>query len=212
MSDAVATHVDSQQVLADLGLQPDDQAALSRQGFVVAEFRRRNGHRWGPYYKLRWRRGDRQCVQYLGHDAAYARQVSEALAEMQSSLRLTREAARITKQAWRSLREAKRMLEPQMAARGRHFHGDAIRRATLTKRVFDSKQATIESGDNFLTSLTSQCQEGTSHEREIDVIGGSGAANGAELQSANSGRNRIAARRRAAGSDSQVSTRGNGTA
>src|SRR5262249_41197949 len=42
-------------VLAELGLDAAEQQHLAHQGFVRPEYRYRNGRRWGPFYKLRYR-------------------------------------------------------------------------------------------------------------------------------------------------------------
>ena len=60
---------------AGLRLTAADRNALARQGAVVAEYRSRQGRRWGPYFKLRWRHDGRQQVRYLGRDPALAKSI-----------------------------------------------------------------------------------------------------------------------------------------
>ena len=85
--------------LARLGLGPADRAALARQGFVAAEWRRRGGRRWGPYFKLRWRRGGVQRVRYLGREVRISRPVANRDRSASLFLSASLAAAVVTKGA-----------------------------------------------------------------------------------------------------------------
>jgi hypothetical protein len=115
---------DIQKTLAGLRLAAGDREALTLQGFVSEE--RRSGR--GPYYKLRWRRGERQRVRHLGADSARADQVRAALDELQRPRRAATLAARLLADTRRRLREAKGMLAPLAAAEGLYYHGYTLRR------------------------------------------------------------------------------------
>lgn len=101
---------------------PDDFAELTRQGFVCGE---RRGNR--TYYKLRFRRGGRQTVRYLGGTDCAAI-VKQELAHLQADSRALRDLKARTKSANKTLRDTKRELEPVLQAHGFVFHGMAIRR------------------------------------------------------------------------------------
>jgi hypothetical protein len=107
--------------LASLQLTSADLVTLARQGFVAGE---RRGER--RYHKLRFRRGRRQVVKYLGGpERAHA--VQAELDLLQAACRRRRKLAALSHQAREMLREAKRQLEPSLADQGYHFHGLAIR-------------------------------------------------------------------------------------
>jgi hypothetical protein len=120
-----SSDVSKQDQLGCLRLSPEDIHALARQGFVVAEFRQRRG----PYYKLRWRRGVRQCVRYLGSDPDRAQEVRAALEVLQAPHRIGRQIVRLMAEARKHLFHAKRSLRVSAAAQGSHYHGYTLRRA-----------------------------------------------------------------------------------
>src|SRR5947208_9939203 len=103
-------------VLDDLRLSRGDFQALTRQGFVSAESRR--GRR--PVYKLRWRRGGKQQVRYLGQDPARAEEVRLELEALQFRRRCARYVIRLMGAARPHLRRAKRLLAAHAAAHGWH--------------------------------------------------------------------------------------------
>jgi hypothetical protein len=76
-------------------------------------------------YKLRYRLGGRQCVRYLGSDAAAAAALQSDLEQMQGRRRRRHEAA-LRHQA-RRLRQRAKALAPLLAEHGFHFHGRAVR-------------------------------------------------------------------------------------
>jgi hypothetical protein len=108
--------------LRQLRLTPDDLTALKRQGSVQREWRGKL-----QIYKLRFRRGGKQVVRYLG-DAEVARQVAAELAILQATRRASRELHQITKTARETLQESKKKLAPHLDRIGYRFHGFAIRR------------------------------------------------------------------------------------
>jgi hypothetical protein len=112
-----------------------DHAALARNGFVAVEYRWRGGRRWGPYYKLRWRRAGRQRTRYLGANPARCEQVRRELALLQAPLRQARLAAQLLLEARGHLRSLRQELTAPMAARGKQFHGYAVRRRRQGSRT-----------------------------------------------------------------------------
>jgi hypothetical protein len=109
-------------LLCRLRLTAEDLAALKRQGAVQVE--QRGGKSIG---KLRFRRGGKQVVRYIG-GAEVARQVQEELIKWQAGCRKSRALLHLTKAARAALRESKVILAPHLAQIGYQFHGLAIRR------------------------------------------------------------------------------------
>jgi len=119
-----ASDADGQDGLAGLRLSPGDLQALARQGFVATEARQGRG----PSYKLRWRRGGRQRVRYLGPDPGRAEQVRAALEALQRPHRIARRVAQLLGEARKRLLNVKRLLEPHADACGFRYHGYTTRR------------------------------------------------------------------------------------
>lgn len=115
--------------LARLRLDDDDWQALARQGFVGHE--QRGGRK---YWKLRFRRGGRQQVRYVGGDEQ-ARQVTEELEQLQRPMRDLRHLNEVTRRANRALRETKQQTEAVVEQFGFRYHGLRLRkRRTATGR------------------------------------------------------------------------------
>jgi hypothetical protein len=114
--------------LRALRLDDEDVDALARQGFLAVERRRER-----RYLKLRYRRGGRQQVRYVGLEQAQA--VQAELDVLQSDVRMRRRLAVLCRaSAWR-LRNAKNTLKPLFEQQGFRFHGDAIRKRRDPKRT-----------------------------------------------------------------------------
>ncbi len=110
---------------------------FAAQGSVVATWRNRRGKRFGPYYRLAYRRHGRQRSVYLG-PATVADRLRGLLSRLQKPLRRHRLYQRLQSEARRSLREAKRHLAGQLApygitVKGYEFRGAA--RAFSTYRL-----------------------------------------------------------------------------
>lgn len=108
--------------LASLRLEAGDLEELAVQGFVGQEKR---GDR--TYYKLRFRRGGKQVVRYVG-GADRAAIVSKEIAILQADTKLMRELKAKVRIANQLIRETKQSMEPLLEANGLVFHGLAIRR------------------------------------------------------------------------------------
>ena len=111
-----------------LRLSEDDLSALANQGFITSEYRLRDGQKFGPYFKLRFRKDGRQHVRYLGRDARLAAQVDAALASLQAPVCLAREAASLMAEVRQQLRRAKEKMKPHLTDLGFHYHGYVARR------------------------------------------------------------------------------------
>ncbi len=109
-------------LLQRLRLTAEDLAVLRRQGAVQIEQR---GRRF--IGKLRFRRGSKQVVRYLG-GAEAARRVQEELTKWQAQHRKSRELKRLAKVARAALRGAKKTLVLHLQQTDFRFHGLAIRR------------------------------------------------------------------------------------
>lgn len=108
--------------LAGLGITATELSLLSRQGSVCKE---RRGDR--IYFKLRFRKGSRQIVRYVGGSES-ALKVREELSQLRAEKSALREANRVGKIAARVLREAKQKLKPFLLEEGYVFHGLAVRK------------------------------------------------------------------------------------
>lgn len=95
---------------------------LASQGFVCEEWRGKRS-----YYKLRFRRGGKQVVRYIGR-AERAAIVEKELTVIQAESKIVRKLMARVRLANKVLRDAKRTIEPVIQANGFVFHGLAIRR------------------------------------------------------------------------------------
>ena len=90
---------------------------FATQGSVVATWRVRDGKRFGPYYRLAYRRGGRQRSIYLG-PRPVADRLREFLAQLQRPHHRHRLYKRLQTQVRASLRQAKKQLAQQLASLG----------------------------------------------------------------------------------------------
>ncbi len=87
--------------MALIAARPD---LFSRQGYLTATFRCRNGKRFGPYYLLNYREQGRLRSIYLGRPGALVEQVREALKTRRRPVTEFRLFERLVKQIRASLR------------------------------------------------------------------------------------------------------------
>jgi hypothetical protein len=113
--------------LAKLRLVDGDLDELADQGFLAQERRRDCA-----YYKLRFRRGGRQIVRYVG-GANEAAVITEELKKLRAGCRLRRELRALDCSARQMLRDSKSQLEPLLVERGFRFHGRAIRQPRASR-------------------------------------------------------------------------------
>jgi hypothetical protein len=110
--------------LATLGLSGEELAALTKQGFVCAEYRGHGRMR----YKLRFRIGAKQHVRYLGTAPEFVDQARTELGQLQQRALQHRELKRLVRMAKHKLRTAKHQLEPLLHNAGFVFHGLSVRK------------------------------------------------------------------------------------
>jgi hypothetical protein len=119
--------------LAILAARPD---LFSRQGSVVASWRRRGTRTYGPYYRLAYRDAGRQKSIYLGcEDAAPAarpapslvQEVRRRLALLQTPRRRCRVLDRLRRHISAALRIQKIRLNIQLRPLGLHLKGFEVR-------------------------------------------------------------------------------------
>jgi hypothetical protein len=101
--------------------------ALCRGGSVQQSWRYRGGRRLGPFFRLAYREGAKQCSLYLGRDPALAGEVRAALRQLQAPLRQQREADHRLAEIRAELRQQRRALDGELAQRGLRRKGSEIR-------------------------------------------------------------------------------------
>ena len=100
---------------------------LCANGSVATEYRWRNGRRFGPYFRLRYRQGNTQRSIYLGPSPELAEKVRRLLAELQ----FRRTCRRLTRNIRASLRLEKKNLQNMLRACGYRMKGFEIHKARL---------------------------------------------------------------------------------
>jgi hypothetical protein len=109
--------------LTSLGLDQEQIAALSHQGFVSSEQSNQ-----GPVrFKLRFRNGRRQVVRYIGTDNNFAEQVRCELDKLQERVRSQRQLNRQCREIRRRLRTIKRRTASVLTDIGHVYHGLSLR-------------------------------------------------------------------------------------
>ena len=96
-----------QQVHPALALLAARPELFVRQGTVVASRRGRGTQSYGPYYRLTYRDGDRQCSLYLGREGTLVEQVRQALERLQQNRFQYQIIERMRRQTLASLRVQK---------------------------------------------------------------------------------------------------------
>jgi hypothetical protein len=115
--------------LLALGLSAEQLAILARNGSLRAE----NRGQGKAYYRLRFRKGTKQCTCYVGKQMEFVDQVREELKRLQGKIQSRRQLRRLAKEARVLARNTKCLLEPLLPDAGRVFHGRAIRRRRLNR-------------------------------------------------------------------------------
>jgi len=103
------------------------RALFSTQGSVVATWRVWQGRKLGPYFRLAFREGRRQCSLYLGRCQWLAEQVRGLLGRIQEHVRWRRQSFRLQREARAALRKAKAQLKAIMAIYGVRMKGFEFR-------------------------------------------------------------------------------------
>jgi hypothetical protein len=110
--------------LALLAARPD---LFARQGSVVASWRRRGTHTYGPYYRLIYREASRQRSIYLGRAGGLVEEVRGRLLALQAPLRARRASQRAGRQAAALVRASKARLNLQLRPWGLRLQGFEVR-------------------------------------------------------------------------------------
>ena len=100
---------------------------FARQGSVAATWRRRDGKRFGPYYRLAYREDGRQCSVYLGRAGAVVERVRQMLHDLQQPLRQWRMFRRIDRQARAALRASNARVTALLRPLGLRLRGFEVR-------------------------------------------------------------------------------------
>lgn len=100
---------------------------LRRQGAIVASYRRRDGRRLGPYYKLACRVGKRQVAVYLGAADDFVREVRNRLAKLQEEKQLNKRIETVRIALRHQARVARRALDAELKQCGLHRQGNEVR-------------------------------------------------------------------------------------
>jgi hypothetical protein len=104
------------------------RAELSRQGAIVATWRRRSDRPVGPYFRLVCRDGDgRQRSVYLGVAGTVVNDAQAALARLQASRNERRVLNQLHQHAKSGLVTAKRQIDEELKALGLRRQGAEIR-------------------------------------------------------------------------------------
>jgi hypothetical protein len=105
----------------------DHSAALSQQGTVQCSWRYHQGRRLGPFFRLAYREGGRQCSLYLGRNPQRADEVRKVLEQLQAPRRQMLETERQLTKIKAQLKSHKHTLDGELEQRGLHRKGNEIR-------------------------------------------------------------------------------------
>jgi hypothetical protein len=116
-----------QKTRAVLELVEQRSAMFAKQGIVVESWRTYQGRQLGPYYRLAFREGKRQCSIYLGASKERARRVQTFLDRLQKRTKMTSVLNRARAGAMVELRAHKELLDEQLRERGLYLKGFEVR-------------------------------------------------------------------------------------
>jgi hypothetical protein len=102
-------------------------STLRRQGSVQQSWRTYRGRRLGPFYRLAYREGGRQCSVYLGSDEELVNEVRQTLQVLQSPLRHDRQLERQLTLVKAALKDQKQALDGELRQQGLYRKGAEIR-------------------------------------------------------------------------------------
>jgi len=126
---------------------------FARCGTVAECWRRYNGNRLGPYYRLDYRDDGRQRSIYLGKCPELAQRVRALLNEIQEPGRRRRQARRTRRQLLSELRAQKARWYQALRARGLYARGYAVRGWHRLKRVRRAAKLAARLGIPSTTNL-----------------------------------------------------------
>ena len=112
-----------------LAARPD---LFRRGGHVAASWRQRDGRKFGPYFRLAYRDGDRQHSIYLGGAGPLVEQVRQQLAAIQRPYTERRALCQVEREVRTSLRLEKRHFSQLLRPLGLRLKGFELRGIRLS--------------------------------------------------------------------------------
>lgn len=100
---------------------------FTRQGTIVESWRKYNGKRLGPYYRLSYRDGGIQHSIYLGQSRQFAERIRKLLEEIQSPAKQQRKLDQMISHARSELRKQKKRWHQDLSQAGLYAKGYEIR-------------------------------------------------------------------------------------
>ena len=116
---------------------------LARGGSIVASWRRRDGRRYGPYYRLAYRLDGRQQSIYLGGSVELVEKIRGLLGQLQEPLRLQRQLQQVRRAVTAAFRQVQADFKRVMQSRGFYTRG------TLKVRGWRQYKAALWMGRPF---------------------------------------------------------------
>jgi hypothetical protein len=115
---------------------------FARCGHVAESWRQRNGRRFGPYYRLAYRDGNRQKSVYLGRAGELVEQVRQRLAVIQGPRRQCFALRQLQRHIRAILRVDKRNIEKLLRRYGLRLKGMELRglRISPFRRLFPRRR------------------------------------------------------------------------
>ena len=122
-----------------LAARPD---IFAQRGHIAASYRSRGGRTFGPYYRLAYRDGDRQCSIYLGPAGPLVERVRQSLDALQRPRQEHRAILRLERQIRKALRIEKSHLSALLKPYGLRLKGMELRgmRFSLVKRFMPRRR------------------------------------------------------------------------
>jgi len=100
---------------------------FGRQGVVVATWRSYRGRRFGPYYRIEFRHGDKRQSIYLGACGGFAEEVRQCLRALKSPIQQERAYRRERAKLRADLRCQKHQLDIELEKIGLYLKGCEVR-------------------------------------------------------------------------------------
>ena len=105
-------------------------AIFAKQGTIVETWRTFGGRKLGPYFRLAFRDGGRQCSIYLGSSKERVRQVRAVLDSVRKPIKLSRQLQLVRANVLDELREHKKKWDRLLREHGLYRKGFEFRRWT----------------------------------------------------------------------------------
>ena len=108
-------------------------SVFSRQGAIVATWRKHQGRKLGPYYRLAWREEGGQRSRYLGCSTWVVEKVRELLARVQRTSAKAASCNGSSAPARAAMRSGKGLLRKELGRLGLWLKGFEVRGGRLAK-------------------------------------------------------------------------------